>query len=398
MSWEELILKNKNRTNSLFEATPFTFPSSIARDVRLNDKKFKSYSLITANIPEAKKQTNVFPIAPMPVQDERPDRAKEKSAANRPAPKPHRQWYNYCTLTGHNAWVMAVAVDPTNEFFITGSTDRMLKIWDLAKLELRMTLTGHIGAIHDLKISNRSPYLFSCCDAKCVYCWDLTRNAIVRDFHGHLSGVYCLSLHPSIDLFVTGSRDSSARVWDIRTRQSVFVLEGHDMTIFDVHVQENQPNVITGSADSTIRTWDLRYGGKCTATLTRHKKGIRALAAHPTEWSFVSASRDSIFQWNGENSTMFKQFAEHPSIINSCAINESDVLVTAADDGTIQFYDWGSGECFQKTRTIQHPGSLESECGIFDVAFDMTGTRMITCEADKTVKLWREYDENGNTY
>ena len=245
MDWAEIIRKNRYRTNELFGATNLTLPESESAKGRIVGQTIFSTSLISCQIPEVKsKQVQsshaAYAIAPAPVIDHRPDRAKEFGQSNKPAPKFHRQWQNYCVLTGHNAWVRAVTVDPTNEFFITGSTDRMLKIWDLAKAELRLTLTGHIGAIHDLEISNKSPYLFSCCDAKCIYCWDLTRNAIVRDFHGHLSGIYCLSLHPSLDIFATGSRDSTARIWDIRSRQTAFVLEGHDMTIFDVLMQEHQ--------------------------------------------------------------------------------------------------------------------------------------------------------------
>ena len=37
--------------------------------------------------------------------------------------------------------------------------------------------------------------------------------------------------------------------------------------------------------------------------------------------------------------------------------------------------------------------SLESEAGIYDAKFDMTGTRLITCEADKSIKMWRENEE-----
>ena len=39
------------------------------------------------------------------------------------------------------------------------------------------------------------------------------------------------------------------------------------------------------------------------------------------------------------------------------------------------------------------PGSLDSEAGIFASTFDLTGTRLITCEADKTIKIWKEKEE-----
>jgi len=40
--------------------------------------------------------------------------------------------------------VLCIAVDAGNEWFVTGSADRTIKIWDLATGQLRLTLTGHI--------------------------------------------------------------------------------------------------------------------------------------------------------------------------------------------------------------------------------------------------------------
>lgn len=36
------------------------------------------------------------------------------------------------------------------------------------------------------------------------------------------------------------------------------------------------------------------------------------------------------------------------------------------------------------------PGSLESEAGIYALSYDVTGSRLVTCEADKTIKMWKE--------
>ena len=60
----------------------------------------------------------------------------------------------------------------------------------------------------------------------------------------------------------------------------------------------------------------------------------------------------------------------------------------------MHFWDYRSGYNFQSAETIAQPGSMESEAGIFCSAFDKTGTRLITGEADKTIKIWKE-DENA---
>jgi pleiotropic regulator 1 len=60
--------------------------------------------------------------------------------------------------------------------------------------------------------------------------------------------------------------------------------------------QALEPQVITGSMDSTIRLWDL-VAGRARAVLTNHKKAVRAIALHPTEYTFVSASPDNMKKW-----------------------------------------------------------------------------------------------------
>ncbi len=44
----------------------------------------------------------------------------------------------------------------------------------------------------------------------------------------------------------------------------------------------------------------------------------------------------------------------------------------------------------QTAESVVQPGSLDAEAGIFAAEFDMSGSMLFTCEADKTVKIWRE--------
>ncbi|KAI8989589.1 WD40-repeat-containing domain protein [Pilobolus umbonatus] len=301
----------------------------------------------------------------------------------------HAPWKLMRVISGHLGWVRAVAVEPGNKWFATGAGDRTIKIWDMASGTLKLSLTGHISTVRGLEVSSRHPYLFSCGEDKMVKCWDLEQNKVIRHYHGHLSGVYSLSLHPTLDVLVTSGRDATARVWDMRTKQAIHVLAGHTSTVSTVKCQEADPQVITGSMDSTIRLWDLA-AGKTMGVLTHHKKSVRALALHPTEFGFVSGSADSMKGWKCPEGTFMQNYDRKKAIINTLAINQDGVIFSGADDGSLSFNDWRSGHNFQSMDTIVQPGSLDAEAGVFCSIFDKTGSRLITGEADKTIKIYKE--------
>ncbi|KAG7085566.1 pre-mRNA-splicing factor prp46 [Marasmius oreades] len=309
-------------------------------------------------------------------------------------PTYHPPWKLVRVISGHLGWVRSVAVEPGNQWFATGAGDRVVKIWDLASGELKLSLTGHISTVRGLAVSPRHPYLFSCGEDKMVKCWDLEANKVIRHYHGHLSGVYALTIHPTLDLLVTSGRDASARVWDMRTKAQIHVLSGHTATVADVKCQESDPQVITGSMDSTVRLWDLA-AGKTMVTLTHHKKSVRALAIHPTEYSFASGSAggNNIKKWKCPEGAFVFNFSGHNAIINTLSVNAEGVFFSGADNGSLTFWDYNTGTPFQHLDDIPQPGSLEAEAGVFCSTFDMTGTRLITGGADKTIKVYAEQSQ-----
>lgn len=69
------------------------------------------------------------------------------------------------------------------------------------------------------------------------------------------------------------------------------------------------------------------------------------------------------------------------------------MLNTTGDNGSMHLWDWKTGYNFQRTQALVQPGSLDSESGVFSMTFDHSGTRLITTEADKTIKIYKEDDE-----
>ncbi|KAK7929497.1 hypothetical protein WMY93_005892 [Mugilogobius chulae] len=203
---------------------------------------------------------------------------------------------------------------------------------------------------------------------------------VIRHYHGHLSAVYDLDLHPTIDVLVTCSRDASARVStalkrSVKDELSVGhpnTLTGHTNTVATVRCQAAEPQVITGSHD--------------------HKKSVRTLVMHPRQYTFASGSADNIKQWMFPDGNFIQNLSGHNAIINTLAVNSDSVLVSGADNGTIHMWDWRTGYNFQRIHAAVQPGFLDSESGIFACVFDHSESRLITAEADKTIKVYKEDD------
>jgi pleiotropic regulator 1 len=301
-----------------------------------------------------------------------------------------RPWKLHRVIQGHTGWVRSVDVDPSNEWFVTGGTDRLIKIWDLASGMLRVTLTGHTHNVRAVRVHPHMKYLFSAGEDNMVKCWDLEQNKVIRHYHGHLSGVYCLDMHPTEPYLFTGSRDRSVRMWDIRTRNCVHLMGGHTDAVQSVAAQSQAPEVISGSSDQTVRLWDIT-AGKSYTTLTHHHKGIRAISVFPDSGKFATAAPDCVKVWKSPEGEFERNLDSHGyTILNCSAVRDDGIYVAGSDTGVLHFWDWDSGKIIQKIESPPQPGSLSCENGIFGLRFDMSGQRLITAECDKTIKIYRE--------
>eukprot|EP00127_Corallochytrium_limacisporum_P006834 Clim_evm49s236 gene=Clim_evmTU49s236 len=323
-------------------------------------------------------------------------------------PKPiwHAPWTLSRLIRGHAGWITCIDVDVSNDWFVTGSNDRTLKVWDLALGSLKVTLTGHLGSVKCCRVSDRHPYLFSAGDDFQIKCWDLTVNRVIKQYHGHSAGVLTVDVHPALDVVVSGGRDSTVRVWDIRSSRGALTMRtsSKDAAVTTLKCQKADPQIITAGMDGAVRLWDLRAMGKCVATLTHHRGSVKGLTLHPAEWTFVTGAKDGLRKWQFpdgrflqhlpfQRTTGTENDAAVVGIENNCnvvCVNDDDVLLAGMDNGRVLLHDYRSGHRFQVLTAPLQQGSLDSEAGILSATFDRSGSRLLTVGTDKTIKVWKE--------
>ena len=68
-------------------------------------------------------------------------------------------------------------------------------------------------------------------------------------------------------------------------------------------------------------------------TLTHHKKSVRALAIHPTEYSFASGSAggNNIKKWKCPEGAFVFNFSGHDAIINTMSVNAEGVFFSGGE-------------------------------------------------------------------
>mgnify|MGYP002879906202 CR=1 FL=1 len=114
--------------------------------------------------------------------------------------------------------------------------------------------------------------------------------------------------------------------------------------------------------DGTVRLWDL-VAGRAASVLTNHKKAVRALTLHPSEYTFASASADNMKKWKCPEGEFMQNMSGHNTIIHALAVNEDGVLFSGGDNGTYRLWDWKTGYNFQSDQTVVQPG----RCALFPI-------------------------------
>ncbi|CAI5746194.1 unnamed protein product [Peronospora destructor] len=112
------------------------------------------------------------------------------------------------TLSGHlQIQAYCLAYDKLGKVVITGSDDRLVKIWSLRSGDLLFTLRGHVGNITDLAVNHANTLLASSSDDKTVRVWEISTGAPVAVLVGHSGVVNAVRFHPSKNIIVTASDD-----------------------------------------------------------------------------------------------------------------------------------------------------------------------------------------------
>jgi F-box/WD-40 domain protein MET30 len=281
-----------------------------------------------------------------------------------------------CTKTvfkGHTDGIMCLQFD--DSILATGSYDSTIKIWDIKTGEEIRSLVEHTSGVRALQFDDTK--LISGSMDKTLKIWNYRTGKCISTLRGHTEGVVCL--HFDSTLLVSGSVDTTIKVWNFSDR-SCFALKGHTDWVNAVRIDSDSRMIFSASDDQTVKMWDLD-SRTCVRTFEGHVGHVQqviplslpdympAAAAPTADAGSSSSSNPWSYRDPAEEEIAKKAESRKPP---------PGMLITAALDSTVKFWDVASGKCF---KTLF--GHVE---GVWALAVDTL--RVVSGAQDSMVKVW----------
>jgi WD40 repeat protein/GTPase SAR1 family protein len=282
-------------------------------------------------------------------------------------------------LTGHEGWVMSVAVSPDGTWAASSSGDRedkTVKIWDLGTGTWRQTLDANQDFAPTLAITPDGKRILSGASDHSVRVWNASSGRELAKLDGHTNKVWTVVTLRDNTRALSGGFDKTLRLWDLASGTCLKTIEcGTDNAddVLGISVDPMGTRALSGHRDGRVRLWDLEKTGQCLATLKGHASEVRSVQITPDGRFAVSGSNDETVKvWDLETETCVGTLEGHQAPVHSVAISPDGSLVasTGFTDETVRLWDWKSGACLQ---VIQHDGTPSP----ISVAFSPEGSRLV---------------------
>ncbi|OVA05014.1 DENN domain [Macleaya cordata] len=239
------------------------------------------------------------------------------------------------TLKGHTRAVRAISSDRGK--VVSGSDDQSVIVWDKQTTQLLEELKGHDAQVSSVRMLSGERVLTSSHDGS-IKMWDVRTDTCVATVGRCSSAVLCMEYDDSTGILAAAGRDAVANIWDIRAGRQMHKLLGHTKWIRSIRMVGD--TVITGSDDWTARLWSVSRG-TCDAVLACHAGPILCVECSASNNGIITGSTDGLLRfWENEEGGIrcVKNVTIHSASILSINAGEHWLGIGAADNSMSLFH------------------------------------------------------------
>eukprot|EP00126_Sphaerothecum_destruens_P011978 Sdes_comp20976_c1_seq1m19096 len=265
-----------------------------------------------------------------------------------------------CEFVGHTDSVESIALHPDGTHFVSGSSDKTIKMWSLeSALDDDLNLSQQLKSANSMVSKKRKIRKGKSQPTQEGQNADqaLPKREAIGTLAGHSQVVTCVRWLGTSGFgaskILSSSWDHSLRVWDISTGVNTNMFYG-PKAISCCAVSSSQTLVASGHSDSLVRLWDIREADSkernvVKMTLASHKSIVSGIEWSPTNANqFASCSFDGkVKLWDIRSTSPVCTLARsHSDKVLSLDWSSPSILLSGGADQTVVIHRMHShGDC-----------------------------------------------------
>ncbi len=225
----------------------------------------------------------------------------------------YKKVLNIVTQLSFDAMPVSVAVSKDGSTFATGGRHGKIQLWD-ASTEHQFEDWGDDPEDKDilaLAFSLDKKILVSGSEDKIVRLWDTETRAKIATLEGHEGSVAAVAFSPDGKILATGDSRKVIKVWDVNTQRERATLIGHTNGISALTFTPDGKTLASGSYDGTIRFWNPDTGQERFTFTTGHTEWIKAVAFAENGITLATAAFTGVVEvWNPKTAQELRTFTK----------------------------------------------------------------------------------------
>ncbi len=289
-------------------------------------------------------------------------------------------------LSGHKAWVMAVAFSPVGKILASGSNDTTIRLWDVETGQCLKTLRGHNSRVQSLAFSEDGKMIASGSNDTTIRLWDVETGECLQVLQEHSRRILAITFNLKRGIIISSSEDETVRFWEISTGKCVRILETQVNWMYSMVLSPDGETLVTASDGNMVKFWDVETG-KCQQTLVEYEERVWTVAFSPDGQKLATGSNDhSIKIWNVATGECLKTLQEHRDLVWWVAFSPDGHLVSVSQDQSVKF--WQDGKCLKTLDAYSNWVSFVTFSPVGVSLPSGIGQMLVSCSEDHLVRLW----------
>ncbi|XP_023217723.1 WD repeat-containing protein 48 [Centruroides vittatus] len=161
------------------------------------------------------------------------------------------------SLMGNKDSIYSLAMNPSGSVIVSGSTEKVVRVWDPRTCQKLMKLKGHTDNVKALILNRDGSQCLSGSSDGTIRLWSLGQQRCVATIRVHEEGVWALQANENFTTVFSGGRDRKIFMTDLRNSENRILICEETAPVLKMILTPDHSSLWVATTDSCIKNWPI---------------------------------------------------------------------------------------------------------------------------------------------